>query len=584
MSAVKNRLKALWLDKRPRKIRLRLAALGAFTFVFTFILFGPCEIYIQNRQEMPFPFSAMVWTLLAFGALAFAALAGLLMLLKGKVFNYAVSTLFAVTAAGYVQGNFLSAGAGSLDGNAVNWLNSQASMLLDLLLWLCIFLAVFFLLYISRRMWARAMQLLCVIIIGAQLTAFTVLLVQSGPRHIWQSGLGDRYVSREGLYELAPGRNVVVFLLDRMDNRYMDIELDTHPEWRDRLTDFTYYHNFTGSYSNTRPAIAYLLTGVQHDYSVPWEDYFKRAWTEQAEPLLPDIHNAGYRTGLYREGPYVFGDSRDVEGFVDNIRIADRTIHHTQLLKRVMELSVYRYAPEALRPFFQIYTGDLTDTVSVRGDGTADANDIYVLDDVAFWRDYRAQGLQVNEKLPGAFLFYHLNGAHTPYCMDENANPLAQGATLDSQVTGNMEMIFRYIDELKELGLYDDTTIIITTDHGRPPKVEGNISDVSDSRVCTLMIKPAGEPTGESMRTSHRQVCQDNLRASIASYFGLDPASYGRTIESIGDDEPMTRYVWIRGERGEVGRTLFTFKITGDANDFSNWELVGETQMAYPGL
>lgn len=581
MESIQNKLTALWQDRRPFKIRLSLAALSVFTFVFTFILFGPCEIYIQNRQEMPFPFSAMFWTLLSFGALFFAVLTGLLFLLRGRLFNYVLSILFAITLSGYLQGNFFS-GVSTLDGNTVNWLNNQASMLLSLLLWFAVFIAVFFLLYISRRLWAHGIQLICTILIGAQLVALIVLFVQAGPRHIWQSGLGDCYVSRENIYELAPQQNVVVFLLDRMDNQYMDLALNSHPDWGEQLTDFTYYHNFTGSYSNTRPAVSYFFTGVQHDYSVPWEDYFERAWTKPLHPLLPDLHNAGYRTGVYTEGPYVFGDARDAEDCVDNIRAANRTIHYTQLLQRVMELSTYRYAPEALRPFFQIYTGDLTDTISVQGDGTE--NDIYVLDDVTFWHDYREQGLHTNPDLSGAFLFYHLNGAHSPYCMDENAEALEDGATLDSQITGNMRMIFRYIDELKELGLYDDTTIIITTDHGRPPKTEGNIGDVSDSRVCTLMIKPAGAATGLPLQTSHKQVCQDNLRASILSYFGLDSTAYGRTIESIDEYEPMTRYVWIRGERGEVYDKLYTFKITGDANDFANWELTDEAKMLYPGL
>ena len=584
MSTVKNRLKTLWQDQRPAKIRLPLAALSAFTYVFTFILFGPCEIYIQNRQEMTFPFSAMAWTILFFGLFVFALLAGILMLLRGKIFNYAVSVLFALTLFGYLQGNFFNGASASLDGNAVNWLKRQGPMFGSLLLWVFLFIAVFFILYISRRLWARCIQLTCAVLIGAQLIAFAALLIQSGPKQVWEAGRGDSYVSRDGLYEVAPQKNVVVFLLDRLDNQYMDSMLNNHPDWRDQLTDFTYYHNFTGSYSNTRPAISYLLTGVEHDYSVRWEDYFERAWSEPAYPLLQDLHRAGYRTGVYTEGPYVFGDAQDAAGFVDNIKAAGRTIHYPELLKRVMELSVYRYAPEMIKPFFLIYTGDLGAVVSVDGENTK--NDIYTLDDVAFWRDYRKQGLRIDEGANGAFLFYHLNGAHSPYCMGADAQALSQeeGATLDTQVTGNMRMIFSYLDELKALGLYDDTTVIITTDHGRPPKVNGDISDVSDSRVCTLMIKPAGESTGASLQLSHRQVCQDNLRASILSYFGLDSTPYGRTIESIGEEEPMTRYVWIRGERGEIRNKLFTFKITGDANDFSNWELIDELTMKYPGL
>lgn len=582
MGILKDRLRALWLDRRPWRIRLTLAALSAFTFVFTFILFGPFEIYIQNKQEMPFPFASMAWALLLFGAIAFAVLLGLLLLLRGKIFNYVLSVLFAITVAGYLRGNFWGLHTGTLDGNATNWLDNQFSMLTDLFLWFFILVLVFLVLYISRKVWARSIQLICGILIGVQLIAFAVLLIQTGPRRLWKAGQGEAYVSREGLFEIAPKQNVIVFLLDRMDNQYMDSELELHPEWLEQLGDFTYYHNFTGSYSNTRPAVSYFLTGVQHDYSVPWETYFKHAWNKQTHPLLPDIHDAGFQTNVYTEGAYVFGDAKDVRDFVDNIRSNQRTIHYTELLKRMMEMSIYRYAPAALQPFFQIYTGDLGNIVSVEGE--ASENDIYTLDDVAFWRDYRDQGLRIDSKANGAFIYYHLNGAHTPYCMDENAEAISEGATLDAQVTGTMRMIFRYMDELREMGLYEDTTIIITTDHGRPPKINGDIGDVSDSRVCTLLIKPAGVSGNPSMQVSNKQVCQDNLRASIISYFGLDSSSYGRTIESIGEDEPMTRYVWIRGEAGAVGDKLFTFKITGDANDFSNWELIDELTMDYTGI
>ena len=97
------------------------AILSAFSCVFTFVLFGPCEIYLQNMQEMPFPFLEMLPTLLLAGGGLLAALLAVLLLLRGKAFNFAVSVLFAGTLAGYLQGNFLNLDHGSLDGNAVYW-------------------------------------------------------------------------------------------------------------------------------------------------------------------------------------------------------------------------------------------------------------------------------------------------------------------------------------------------------------------------------------------------------------------------------------------------------------------------------
>ena len=96
------------------------------------------------------------------------------------------------------------------------------------------------------------------------------------------------------------------------------------------------------------------------------------------------------------------------------------------------------------------------------------------------------------------------------------------------------------------------------------------------------MIKPAGKETKDPMKISDKQVCQDNLRASIAGYFGLE-GDYGRTIESIGETEQMTRILWMRTE-GKGADKMYTFQIRGDANDFSNWKVIGEITMQYKGI
>ena len=273
MGTVKDRMRALWADQRSWRIRLPLALLTAFTCVFTFLLFGPCEIFIQNMQEMPFPFLTLALVLLLAGAAAFAALLLALLLLRGKAFNFAVSVLFAGTLAGYLQGNFLNLDHGSLDGNAVYWQSYRFAMLKNLAVWLLVFAGVFFLLYLSRKLWTRGIELMCAILIGAQTVALIVLLAQTGLARLGRVGQETAYVSRDGIYEVAPENNVIVFLLDRLDNRFTDEVLELHPEWAQRLGGFTYYHDFTGSYANTRPSIAYFMTGVQHDYTVPWEDY-----------------------------------------------------------------------------------------------------------------------------------------------------------------------------------------------------------------------------------------------------------------------------------------------------------------------
>ena len=152
-------------------------------------------------------------------------------------------------------------------------------------------------------------------------------------------------------------------------------------------------------------------------------------------------------------------------------------------------------------------------------------------------------------------------------------------------------MILQYLDELREKGVYDDTTVIISTDHaadypdwsadGWTTTTQG-LSRLEDPRLLPLLIKPAHADTSQPMELSYKQICQDNLRASIAGWFGLDAAKYGRTIESIGEDEDMTRTFWmLLYDETLTTRDAYmgTYVIRGDGNDFSNWNLTQLTPL-----
>ena len=145
-------------------------------------------------------------------------------------------------------------------------------------------------------------------------------------------------------------------------------------------------------------------------------------------------------------------------------------------------------------------------------------------------------------------------------------------------------MILQYIDEMKRKGIYDETTIIISTDHAVDyPNVL--LSELDTSRILPLLIKPAHTDLSTPLQVSDKQISQDNLRASIASYFDLDSEKYGRTIESIGENEPMTRTFWMLLYDETLQRrdaNMGAYAITGNGNDFSNWHLVETLVPNYP--
>ena len=197
---------------------------------------------------------------------------------------------------------------------------------------------------------------------------------------------------------------------------------------------------------------------------------------------------------------------------------------------------------------------------------------------------------EIGENENGSFIFYHFRGCHDPYTMDENGNPAEfdyndqeHSNTLYSQLRGDLKMIKSYMQQLDDLGLLDDTTIIVTADHGRT----GTVPDLSDgmSRCPTLWVKPAGADRSEPMQISDKQVSQDNMRSTVLDCFGLKQDSDPRTLDEIGEDEELERYFWAQCcDESATHRdyNMLTYRITGDATDMNNWELVSTERIQCP--
>ena len=568
------KLSELWGDKRKFSVRAILAALCAIAFSFTFIVFGPYELYISSMQFLTFAFSDLVMPMAVLGAIVAAVLFIVLIILRGKIFNYALSSLFSVTLAGYLQGNFFNLDHGALDGSSIPWADMTSTTLKNLAIWFVIAAAVFALMYFSRKIWAHAIQLVCVMLIGAQIVALSTLLINTEFPSLEQS----KFLSDKGINTITENENVVFFLLDRFDNHYADKLLEQNPEWYDKLSGFTYYHNFTGSYTRTCPSVAYLLTGVECDYKIPFSEYFAKAWKES--DFLRDIREAGYTTNIYTDIPYTMGNSENVMGVVDNLSADSLSVNKKLMYKYMLSLSAYRYAPEALKPSFWLYTGDLANITSM----VESTDKPYTINDPLFWRTMWEKGIEVDPDSKGTFNFFHLGGSHEPFIMDENGNEVPYSMTTEAmyaQTTGNMNMIFRYIEELKAKGVYDNTTIIISADHG----MTGTQTALDFPRMVSLFVKPANADTSVPMTTSNKQVCHDNLRSSILSYFGLSTEGYPRTIESIGEEEELVRIFKMQASDEEALRRdveVVTYEITGDANDFNNWKEVKREPILCP--
>lgn len=580
------KLRNLWQDDRRFSERLLTSGAAVLAFVFTFIMFGPFELYIANMSYLVFGIKQLLPPIIIAGIIILAVFTVLLALLRGKIFNAVVSIVIGITIAGYIQGNYINIDHGTLDGTGIVWQDFKWQMLVNLFVWAAIILVPVIFCYFSRDIWKSFVRIVSLVLVAMQVFGAVYLVIKSAYQ-INSNISDDGYFECSEQFKVSKNKNTIVFLLDRMDKKYMDELLKRDPELCEKLSGFTYYKNFTGSYSRTFPSVAYLLSGVKYDYDIPSVEYMKKAMSESN--FFGALQAAGYESRLYTDTQYVTGSVESFNGTVKNAKSTEGKAKPMKILSAMLNLSAYRYSPEAMKPYFHIYTDNIAQKYIF---GNKDGS-IYTVDDAEFYAAFRKKGITTEDNA-GSFVFYHLQGAHDPFTMNEKG----EAVTLDylnyeesmyKQIRGDFKMILSYIKQLKAAGVYDNTTIIITADHGRTgtaPSLEEATGKNYGERVLTLLIKEAGADTKQPLKTSMKQVCQANLHKTFLRSMGVNYEDDGvRAIEDIGEDEEITRYFYMSGSNSlKASRdvNLITYEIKGDANDFSNWKRVKTEKMKFP--
>ena len=580
------KLRNLWQDDRRFSERLLTSGAAVLAFVFTFIMFGPFELYIANMSYLVFGIKQLLPPIIIAGIIILAVFTVLFALLRGKIFNAVVSIVIGITIAGYIQGNYINIDHGTLDGTGIVWQDFKWQMLVNLFVWAAIILVPVIFCYFSRDIWKSFVRIVSLVLVAMQVFGAVYLVIKSAYQ-INSNISDDGYFECSEQFKVSKNKNTIVFLLDRMDKKYMDELLKRDPSLCEKLSGFTYYKNFTGSYSRTFPSVAYLLSGVKYDYDIPSAEYMKKAMSESN--FFGALQAAGYESRLYTDTQYVTGSVESFNGTVKNAKSTEGKAKPIKILSAMLNLSAYRYSPEAMKPYFHIYTDNIAQKYIF---GNEDGS-IYTVDDAEFYAAFRKKGITTEDNA-GSFVFYHLQGAHDPFTMNEKG----EAVTLDylnyeesmyKQIRGDFKMILSYIKQLKAAGVYDNTTIIITADHGRTgtaPSLEEATGENYGERVLTLLIKEAGADTKQPLKTSMKQVCQANLHKTFLRSMGVNYEDDGvRAIEDIGEDEEITRYFYMSGSNSlKASRdvNLITYEIKGDANDFSNWKRVKTEKMKFP--
>jgi hypothetical protein len=525
----------------------------------TVAIYNPNELYLSNANEFPMSY----WYF--FGKLLAGSVVILLVLIVGEVLyltkvqlDIFSMALFILVTLGYIQGMFLNGKMASLDGS--NTASDMIKIGINLAIWLAIGVAIIVLYNTKKNTMDKVVNIIAIWIILIQIVSLVTVIITSDDT----AAKSETALTTNGRLEVGEGNNIIMFVLDKYDERIMDEILEDDADFLEPLHDFTYYKNATSEFSLTDSAVPYLISGTDFDEDSN-EDYVEYAYNN--DNMITDLYNAGYEIGIYTDKNYVSEDMKDyIVNYEDNVV---RTCTTFDLVELMLQCSRYKMSPLIAKDYYVYSTGDVSNLA---------ANDtvVNIENDLPFYYSLLEQGVHVDEgNTAGTFRFIHMYGAHPPYTMtsDFQYKPFdgkrdVHNGNMLSQAIGSMKIVYEYISQLQELGKYDDATIIITADHGHNTELyddEGNITDIS---VPILFIKKPGE-TSEVIKECSTPVSHEDLMPTIEKAAGI--ARDERSIDEITEDEDRTRI--FRVCNGEIYKR---YEIIGDVYDINNWKIVFE--------
>ena len=530
---------------------------------FTFLFFGPYETVAFNVQSFSYHHSDILVPLLAASLIASLSLSFVSMLLPSRLFRGMVSLVFSTALCIYVQAAFFNGGLGRLTGDAVDWSAQRPMMLLSFAVWLLIFVIVFLLMYRWKHIWRAAILYVSLLLIFMQ-SVPAVCICLGVYENTNKPEIASYTLQTSGMYEFSKEKNVLVFVLDRLDNEYVEDVLAGTPDLLDDFDGFTRYTNATSSFVQTRPGLASILSGCADlAYQVPPSVYYSESWTHGGRHILRDIQAQNCSIELYAQIEDMLSDPEMAMAYVQNISDGHDEVLPVRIIKRMVLLSCYRFAPIALKPFF------LRDTNYYNAD--VFASDVYTFNDAKYGAGFAEIEASRNHT---CFKLIHLNGSHTPYTLTAGGTISDYETNVHDQTKGCFMLLKRAFSRMKELGIYKDAAIIITGDHGHTPF--GRIIPADPSTIG-LFYKPSGN-AGTPLAISHAPVSTENIPSTILKNLGTDYSAYDRALDEIAEDEILTR-VYYRPDERASGYAVSTFHITGDANDAANWMLVDQQEI-----
>jgi hypothetical protein len=529
---------------------LPVSLLISTAMCFMLFVYAPIEIFFNNRSDiwydllhiLPVCLIPFFITLIISEAVFIAA-----RIISRKLFNVALVCYTTAFFSCYIQGNFMTSYIPTFDGADFDWDTVSIQRVYSIILWVVVFIVVVAAIKLLhadkfRKLISYAGGFFCLMF----LLSLTILCIMTDGAQI----NSNQIVTADYEFEMSTDKNFVILMLDAVDGGEFSEVLNSSSEYSDMLSDFTYYDDVMSAYPYTDLSLPFILSGEYYDSETTYEKYFLHAFTDS--PLFDTLETQGYRLGLYEaEAP-----SNNKMYRFENIH-SNNTYFNSIIatIKIQIKLMGIRYMPYDLKKYCKMYLGDIP---RLRKYENGYSGLEFYDSNQQFYGDTNELPITLTEDK--CFKFIHLEGAHLPYKYDKEMNVYNDSS---STYTGNVEacmtILTAYLQKLKDNDVYDNTAIIIMSDHG----YNSAEFDAAEGRQHAILLAKGFNECHDTLNISSAPVSHEEF---IDMAERLLNGSNGAEITDYKEGDTRTRKYMFFDTHNESD-TIYEYLQTGSADD-----------------
>lgn len=527
-----------------------LALLVVFTLAFMGLIFGPTEIFMGNYRELEFIYQEFGGTFIGAAVAISIVVSALISILPEKIYKLVLTFISSVVLAAYVQSMFLNRGLEQLGVTAEGYNPDKRVSVINAIIWFGIMIAMGGVIHFKNKCCKKILSTVCGFLLLIQLVAFSTLFLtaEASAFEYTEEGIG---LDMSEQLTVSSRENILVLCLDTVPNEWWEETGRMYPDMQVALKDFTYYNNADSCYWGTFPSVLHVLTGNEFDVEKGMADYFVESWdNEKTNSYFELLKKNDYKVNLFitQEEDIIGQNSLEIlSGKVSNITDSltyGRVVNYGLLYETLVKMSCYRYAPNVIKPLFNVTNEQYESIVTLPERDMAYANCDY-------YAKLLSEGIKVTDE-SNYFSFTLLNGAHE-FVNDENCKRVKDPSDRNKTIKGITVMLSEYILQLQEAGVYDNSTIIIMSDHGTMYNAQP-----------IFFIKKPNEQHDE-LQVTNAPISYREIVPTIVQLLGEDYTEYGQSIYEFTENQWRERVLLERAYDGNYPMVM-CYDGIGNAN------------------